>query len=277
MTTAPPASAPLLVPRESSGPLASSSLVLRSSSEWLDYFRRNADQLLPIPWEHGPELTDKERESIAASVQGFQLGESSEGRHLAKCARDYAQSSGDVEYYPAIQLFIREEQRHARELGRFMERSGIPMIRKTWPDTVFRRLRHLASLEQSIGVLVTAEIIAKVYYPALREAACSGILQAICEQIIRDEAPHVEFQCERLAILRRQCSTPGLVLRHGLHRVLFFGTIFVVWMKHGRALRAGHYGFWRLWSTCWTEFADARRRMDPRSYTKAENAALVLR
>ena len=237
----------------------------RSSEQWVEYFSHNKENLLPIPWETGAELTETERSAIAASVQGFQLGESSEGRHLAKCARDYAHQQNDLAYDTAIRLFIGEEQRHARDLGRFLKLNGIDLIRKTWPDTVFRMLRHRAGLGLSISVLVTAEIIAEAYYPALRDATSSRVLRALCDQIIQDETPHVEFQCERLAILRRDRGRLGLMVTHALHRVLFAGTIPVVWLKHGRAIRAGGRTFRQFSRECWTYFRKARQIMDPRT------------
>jgi hypothetical protein len=182
-----------------------------------------------------------------------------------KCARSYAATSNDPDYGLAVELFIKEEQRHARDLGRFMDLAGIPRINRTWPDTVFRRLRHAADLEISISVLLTAEIIAKVYYPALREATQSPVLRTICDQIIHDEAPHVEFQCQRLAILRRNCGRLSLAARHAMQRILFFGTCFVVWHQHGRTMHAGRLTFGAFWHRAWQEFEAARRLMDPRS------------
>ena len=55
---------------------------LRSSAEWRAYFEANAAALMEIPWERGAELSVEELKVIAASVQIFQIGESSEGRHL---------------------------------------------------------------------------------------------------------------------------------------------------------------------------------------------------
>ena len=147
-----------------------------------------------------------------------------------------------------------------------MELAGIATIKKTWPDTVFRKLRQFADLEVSISVLITAEIIAKVYYPALREATHSPVLRTLCDQIIHDEAPHVEFQAQRLAILRKTRGSIPLRIRHGLHRFLFLGTCLVVWYKHGRAFRAGGLGFRAFWRNCWREFASARKLMNPTTY-----------
>lgn len=246
-------------------------LKLRSSRDWDEYFAQNECSLLSIPWDDGAGVTEEEIAAITTSIQGFQLGESSEGFHLTRCANLYSEQTGDHAYFEAIKRFIREEQRHARDLARFMGLAGIATIKKTWPDTVFRSLRHLANLEVSISVLITAEIIAKVYYPALREATRSTVLRALCDQIIQDEGPHVEFQAQRLAILRRDRGRAALSIRHGLHRFLFFGTCLVVWYQHGKAIRSGGMGFWAFWHNCWREFALAREEMDPRRYQK--NAA----
>ena len=144
----------------------------------------------------------------------------------------------DPAYREVIRLFIREEQRHARELGRFMKLADIPLLSRTWPDTVFRWLRHRAGLELSITVLLTAEILAKVYYVGLRDATGSALLQRLCEQILADEIAHVRFQAERLAILRQGRAAWRLRTWHGWQRMLFWGACWVVWWGHARALRA---------------------------------------
>src|SRR5215468_10339104 len=87
---------------------------------WRDYYQANARLLLALPWERGAELTAAERDAVAASLQDFQLGESSEGRNLLRRAEQYAERADDPEYVEAMQLFVREEQRHARVLGRFL-------------------------------------------------------------------------------------------------------------------------------------------------------------
>src|SRR5262249_37080603 len=155
----------------------------RSSAAWCRYFRANALALLDVPWEQGAALTEAERSAVAASLQGFQLGESSEGRHLLDRARDYARRTGDWGYVEAVRAFIGEEQRHARDLGSFLKLAGVPLLSRTWTDAVFRWLRHRAGLEVSIAVLITAEVIAKVYYDAVRSATGSAVLRRLCDQI----------------------------------------------------------------------------------------------
>jgi hypothetical protein len=236
----------------------------RSSREWLEHFRANEEaEVLP---EGGPRLSEAEREAVISSIQEFQLGESSEGRHLRRRAAEYAKENGDEEYLRAMEYFIREEQRHAAYLGDYLASEGVGTVKKRWVDTVFRRLRNLAGLEVSVGVLVTAEIIAKVYYAALGNATRSPMLGRICERILRDEEAHVRFQAERLAILRRERPELGMKLTRLLHRALFFGACLVVWRNHGKAIRRGGLGFRSYWQRCWEEFDVASSMMEPGSY-----------
>jgi len=236
----------------------------RSTPEWLAYFRRNRGELLPIPWEASGELDAVERRAIARSAQAFQLGEQSEGHHLMRYARRHADETGDPDYVETTRLFIAEEQRHARDLGRFMALNAIPTRKKHWTDSVFRRLRNLVgTLEISIAVLVTAEIIAKVYYPALREATGSTILRALCEQIVRDERAHVDFQTQQLARLRAGRRAALRLLTRALHRLLFLGTVLVVWLAHRRVFAASRIGLARFWRSCWTEFGRDLAAMEP--------------
>jgi hypothetical protein len=95
-----------------------------------------------VSWTSPVRLTDDERRAITASVQQFQLGESSEGSHLHAAARAYAARTGDDAYVSAIEAFIREEQRHARDLARFLTAEGIRLTKHRWPDAVFRWLRR---------------------------------------------------------------------------------------------------------------------------------------
>ena len=233
-----------------------------SSHEWRTYYEDNARSLIDIPWGLGAELTAAERTAIAASVQDFQAGESSEGRHLLQYARAYAARSGDHEYVEALRLFIAEEQRHARDLARFLQLNGIPLVTSTFTDGVFRRLRQLfGGLEISISVLVTAEIIAKVYYAALRDATGSTILQTLCRQILQDEVRHVEFQVQRLGMLRAARNAALRRTSMRLQRFLFWGTCLVVWIFHRRVFEQSRIDFRGFWRANWREFEAAFQSM----------------
>lgn len=231
---------------------------MHSSSDWLHHFERNAERLLPIPWERGAELTATEARAIAGSVAEFQRGESGEGRRLTRYAEAYALAIGDGDYPAAIRLFIREEQRHARDLARFLELNHLPLAPSTTTDSTFRRLRHLlGTLEISIAVLITAELVAQVYYEALRRATGATVLRQLCVQILRDEASHVEFQAERLGILRARRRLPLYWATMLGQRVLFAATCCAIWPVHRHVFRLGGFGFARYWSEAWRCFSDA--------------------
>ncbi len=228
-----------------------------TSAQWRDHFRRNRDSLLTIPWDTVGELTPAERRTIARSVQIFQKGESGEGRHFLKCATRYADRTGDAEYVDAVRLLIAEEQRHAADLGRFLDLSGIGRIRRNWSNGVFRRLRKLAGLETIVAVLVAAEIIAKVYYRALYGATTCPALRRLCAQILRDEEAHVRFQCERLELLRRNNPWWLARLKECAHAALFRATCLVVWWTHRPVFIAGGLSLRRYCRQAVIEFRKA--------------------
>jgi hypothetical protein len=238
--------------------------VPKSSREWVEHFRANEKPEALA--REGPGLSEAEREAVVASVQEFQLGESSEGRHLHRLAAEYARQTGDEDYLRAVEYFIREEQRHARYLRDFLALEGFGTVKRRWADTVFRRLRNLAGLEVSIGVLLTAEIIAKVYYAGLKGATRSPVLHRICERVLRDEEAHVRFQAERLAMLRHDRPQLGRKLTGFLHRTLFFGACLVVWRNHSKVVRRSGLDFRSYWCRCWEEFEAAAEMMDPENY-----------
>ena len=227
----------------------------KQTQDWVDHFRWNGSVAMRIPWHIGPDLSDGERAAITHSIQMFQLGEHSEGRHLMRYAKTWAARTGDTAHPEAIRLLIAEEQRHASVLGRFMEMNGIARLKRGSTDRIFWQARNLfGSLEISISVLVTAEIIAKIYYPALREATASSVLREICEQIHREEVAHVEFQTEQLARIRAGRPAYGIWATRILHRMLFYPTLIVVGWSHRIALRRASLSQWQFFSKCRSEF-----------------------
>ncbi|HUG94123.1 MAG TPA: 4-hydroxy-3-methylbut-2-enyl diphosphate reductase [Planctomycetaceae bacterium] len=237
-----------------------------SSRRWLAHFQQNAADPQPIRWERGAGLGPGERAAIARSVQMFQLGESGTGRHLLRVAQAHAERENDPEYVDAVRAFVAEEQRHAAELGRLLDAAGLPRLERQWTRGVFRWLRHRAGLELMLSVLLLAEVIAKVYYAALRHATCSPGVRDLCTRILRDEVVHIRFGCERLARLRRRQPRWVVASKGFLWRVLFAGTTLVVWWTHRRALRAGQCRFGRYRRRCRQEFGAALWWADPRRY-----------
>lgn len=233
----------------SSEPICLRDTVLPASASlghWLAYFQENQAALMPIPWDDPYQLAAEELATIQHSIQMFQLGESSEGTHLMRLARHYADQTGDRTWVQTIKLFIGEEQRHARDLGRFMTSQGIGCTQKHWTDDLFRKVRRMANLEVALRVLLTAELVATLYYPALGRVTRSPILQQLCRQIAHDEQQHVQFQGEAIAQLRHRYPRGFAPLIDSLHRLFFYVTLLVVWVDHRPVLH--HAGY------TWTHF-----------------------
>jgi hypothetical protein len=234
---------------------------LSHSSQWLDYFRYNRDSLSEIPWDDPYQLTGDEKMTIAHSIRNFQLGESSEGVHLMKLARGYATHTNDPAWVIVMKLFIGEEQRHARDLGRFMRQQDIALAQKHWSDSWFRKARRLANLEVALAVLLTAEAVATIYYAALGSATQSYLLRALCQQIVQDEVQHVSFQAATLGLMRTNYATWQLLIVDATYWIFFRMTLLVVWCDHHPVLRAGGYSFTTFYQACCQVIQQAYQRM----------------
>jgi hypothetical protein len=240
---------------------------VRTSAQWCEYFRANAASLLEIPWELGPRITPVESAAIIGSLRVWQLGESSDGAHLRRIARQYAEEIGDSDFVEMMERFIAEEQRHGATLGRYLDACGVPRAQASLGDACFRFCRHcLANMEIFTIPVVMAETHALVFYSAIRQASACPVLQAICGQLLRDEIPHIRMQCERLAILQRDRPTWLRALTMLLQRVFFTGVTLAIWAGHRRALRAGGYGFGRFGRTAWSKMGNAWKAMNPEGY-----------
>lgn len=222
------------------------------SQIWSDHFRNNLTHMEHISWEEENELTSSERQTVGRSIATFQLGENSEGNSFRRAGVEYANETGDYEYLNSLDMFIKEENRHSDVLGKFMDRHQLPKLEKEWTDSTFRFIRKIAGLNICISVLLTAEIIASVYYRALGRATSSPILLSICEQILIDEANHLVFQAGTLAKQRRNWSPFRRWVFAQLQRVLMVGTIVVVWKEHGSVYRAGGYTFRKMAFETWS-------------------------
>jgi len=130
--------------------------------KWLSYFQYNRIHRLPVPWERDINIEPRLREPLIRSLQKFQLGESGEGRRL----RHHAAKTGDENYAETINLFIKEEQEHARLMGEILKRLNASLLTGDWTDHCFMFMRRLFGLHQELLVLLLPEMIAKRYFLA---------------------------------------------------------------------------------------------------------------
>jgi hypothetical protein len=220
--------------------------------EWVRYFESNAGQVLR-PSVEDYRLSGDERRRIEASIQGFQIGEASEGKHLKEGAEEFARATGNADYPKAIRFLVREENRHSAYLGGFMRQQGLTFAKSKWSDRIFRTLRRAAGIELSLRVLVTAELIAITYYDCLKEATGSSNLKTICRRMLDEEEKHVEFQMHHIHWMNLQGSLLRAAAANVGHALLLAGTLVAVWIEHGRVLRVKH-GFTDFFARVWCDF-----------------------
>ena len=199
---------------------------------WAEHFADNLQVDPPVPWSGGPTLTASEAAAVIGSIQIFQLGESGEGNHIRRVAARWVAAGGDGDYLVALQRFLAEENRHADWLERFLTAEGHPVLTRQWSDGLFRRIRHAAGLRTSIQILLTAEILAQVYYLSLLRATDSPVLRAICRRVLADERSHVVFQQSQSDRLIAGASGPRRWILNAAETVGFWIARRIVWSGH---------------------------------------------
>lgn len=208
---------------------------------WLNHFEYHAEQPRGAAGGSAGALAPGERRLIARSLATFQLGEQSEGAGLLRAACRFACAHGDDLLPRITELFIREQQRHARLLREFMDEHGISASRRHWSDAAFRRVRRLGGFELYLHLLITAELIGNVYYRALESVTRCQRLRTLCRSLLADELAHIGYESELILALRSERPAVLRALIRLLHRALFCGAACCVWISHRAVLRrAGH-------------------------------------
>jgi len=216
---------------------------VQTSQEWIGHFRHNMQQER-INWQLPPAISAAEKKLVLKGIQGWQLGETSDGTRLLAAANSYANAIGDTHYYRAVQWFIKEEQKHGANLGRYLDAIGAQRLQHHWSDWIFRKVRHFnASMECWTLTVITVESTAQVFYQSLKDATQCALLRQICTDILIDEAHHINFQLQRLATIFAGKSVLRKIVCFQLYRLFYFSTILVVWLAYWRTFSAGNNTF----------------------------------
>ncbi|MGM9478446.1 ferritin-like domain-containing protein [Pedobacter sp. GSP4] len=214
-----------------------------SSTYWTDYFTCNA-QIDRIDWSMKPELTREEKASILKSLKAWQLAETGEGEHLMHVSRIYGQKIDDPVYPKAAALFIKEEQKHGANLGRYIDLIAEKRLQKNWDDSLFRQIRYFNnSMELWTITVLIVESAAQLFYQALKDATNCKLLKQICTDILIDEAAHIQFQKERLYIICSHKSAFSRWIACKAYACFFIGTSLVIWLAHRKLFKAGKLNF----------------------------------
>ncbi|MEP0365812.1 MAG: ferritin-like domain-containing protein [Cyclobacteriaceae bacterium] len=213
--------------------------MIHSSTFWQNHFRNNLE-LQRVDWSLKPKITVAEKSQILYSLKAWQLGETSDGSHLLAAATKYARNVNEPDYPEAIKLFIKEEQKHGNNLGKYIDQIGEKRKQKDWGDTLFRKIRYFnTSMELWTITVIIVESAAQIFYQALHDSTNCKLLKSICRDILQDEAHHIKFQNERLHKIFHQKQFYNKAFSIGCYGLLFFGTIHAVWFGHSKAFRAG--------------------------------------
>lgn len=229
-----------------------------SSSYWLWYFRSNREDRVAIafPDDMTASVPDVLRAPLIRSLQRFQIGETGEGKHLRKFAR----RTNDPQYEECIDLFIKEEQYHARVLAEMIQSLDGTLLSWHWSDAAFILLRRMLALKTELFILLIAEIIGKCFYRACAQKLDNRLLSDAFSLIVLDEIGHLEFHC---SFLRDQVGAFPPAFRKFIHyswSVFFFTACMVFVADHMKTLRALEVSPREFISECATAFYRASRR-----------------
>jgi hypothetical protein len=205
---------------------------------WLAYFEGNAREDRAPASTLATELPRALHAPLIESLGRFQLGESAGGKLHEDVAllRDRAL---DAPTRRAIQLYIEEEWRHARELALVIRALGGRLQRAHWTNGAFTACRRLLGLRTKMMTLAIAEVVGIVYYRALATRLGSPALSTALSRIAGEESRHLDFQAAFFE--RALCLTPRWVrepyrwLLRALMLSILLAACTVLWLDH-RAL-----------------------------------------
>ena len=221
-----------------------------NSQQWLVYYQNNRINRPEPKWNSPSPLDCYVQSVLAHSLSHFQLGETGEGSFLMAHAQ--AQVPEDTAYHDALQLFVAEENEHARLLGRLVGRFGGTAIRRHWTQMLFRLVRRAFGFKFEIQALVIAELVGTAYYRLLHLRARDAVLDDTCAFILRDKARHIDFHADWLGEFQSRLLPLERAIWTAQFQILFAGAAQLAWIDHRHCLRV-------VGSSRREFFAEARR------------------
>jgi hypothetical protein len=207
---------------------------------WLHYFEANARRDCAPTATLFAEVPADLRAPLALSLGRFQLGESAGGK-IHEEMPTHPDRALDHATRRAVQLYIEEEWRHARELALVIRALGGELQTAHWTNGAFTACRRVLGLRTKMLTLAIAEVIGIVYYRALANGIGSSALAVSLHRIANEESRHLDFQAaffERaIALAPAWLRQPYRWLLRGLMLAIFVAAIGVLLLDHGRVLR----------------------------------------
>ncbi len=220
------------------------------SLRWLKYFIDNRSTQSAITLPEQVYLQESLRVPLIKSIQKFQIGETGDGKHLRK----YAKQTANPVYLECMDLFIKEEQTHGQVLAEVLRSLDATVLNWHWTDLAFIALRRLFGLKTELFIILIAEVIGKCFYKCVSDNVGDDRLSNVFAVIVCDEIAHLRFHCEFLA---DQMQSYPAQMKNAIH--FFWGllsstacAVFV--LDHKNALKALNVSGQEFRDICRKEF-----------------------
>jgi hypothetical protein len=204
-------------------------------SKWIVHFARNRKNRAEPDWTVPVKIRPEVVAPLVRSLEQFQLGDG--GGPASLIAYDAERfRSQTAEMRVIVDLWFAEEREHSRLLGCAVDRFGGRRITSHWSFTAFCQCRRALGVRFELQILLLTEIVSTAYYRVMRRHCEDPAVRAMCWRILRDEAGHVSFHCDRLAAEGR--SPRGLrgVLWTAQFWLFGHAAATMLWINHGNCL-----------------------------------------
>jgi hypothetical protein len=204
-------------------------------SKWIARFAQNRQRRREPDWTVPVKIRPEVVAPLVRSLEQFQLGDG--GGPASLIAYDAERFRSQTEEMRVIvDLWFAEEREHSRLLGCAVDRFGGKRITSHWSFTAFCQCRRAIGVRGELQILLLTEIVSTAYYRVMRRHCEDPAVRAMCGRILRDEAGHVSFHCDRLAAEGR--SPQGLFgfLWMTQFWVLGHAAATMLWINHGKCL-----------------------------------------
>ena len=205
--------------------------------KWIDHFVQNRANRIEPDWSAPITLPAHQLAALLPSIEQFQLGDGGgECRLIAFNAEHFTGQTAAIRRL--VDLWFAEEAEHSRLLGCAVERFGGKQIKSHWSFTAFCEVRRRLGVRFELQVLTLTELVSTAYYRVLRRHVEDAPLRAMCSLIMRDEAGHVAFHRDRLAVAGDSHRAFAVAAWRAQFWLCGHAAATVLWMSHGRCLRA---------------------------------------
>ncbi len=206
-------------------------------AKWIAHFDQNRCNRPEPEWLLPISIPPRMRKPFVRSLEQFRLGDG--GGPASLIAWDANRFQNRTESMRTIvDMWFAEEAGHARLLGCAVKRFSGRHITSHWSFTAFCGCRRLLGVRFELQVLLLTELVSTAYYRVLRAHSPDIPVAQMCELILRDEAGHVAFHCDRLADAGGSSFGLAGAFWQAQFWMLGHAAATMLWVNHGPCLKA---------------------------------------